>query len=172
MTKTVLRFGVFSGLTSAALMFATLPFIEAIGFDNGVYVGYTGMLISFLFIYFGVRAYRDARPGGGLTFARGFNIGILITVLSSLFYVAAWLLVYYLFMPDFGDKYGAHIVEGIRAKGGSAAEIDEAIAQAASMKQMLANPLVNAAVAFTEPFPVGLIVTVISAAVLRRPDAR
>jgi hypothetical protein len=33
-------------------------------------------------------------------------------------------------------------------------------------KQMFDNPLINAAVTFTEPFPIGLAVTLISAAVL------
>ena len=33
---------------------------------------------------------------------------------------------------------------------------------------MYDNPLMNAAITFAEPFPIGLIVTVISAAVLRK----
>jgi len=33
---------------------------------------------------------------------------------------------------------------------------------------MLNNPLINAALTFTEPFPIGLIITLISAAILRK----
>jgi len=172
MKKTVLTFGVYSGLASAALMLATVPFMEAIGFDRGVYVGYTGMLISFLFIYFGVRSYRDTALGGRISFATGFNVGILITLISCVFYVITWLFVYYVLMPDFADKYGAYLIESVRARGGSQAEVDDMIKRGLEAKRMLANPLINAAVTFTEPFPVGLLVTLISAAVLRTKAAK
>ena len=170
MKNTVLKFGVISGVVAAALMFTTTFFVEQIGFDRGVYVGYTGILISMLFVYFGIRSYRDNVLGGQITFARGFNAGILITVISCLFYVGMWLIVYYTLMPDFGDKWGAYIIETARAKGASQAEIDAAIQQAKQAKTMLENPIINAAVSFTEPFPVGLLVTLISAAVLRKQE--
>ena len=125
MKNIVLRFGLFSGLASAALMFATVPFVESIGFDNGIYVGYTAILISLLFVYFGMRSYRDKVLGGRMTFAKGFNAGILITVISCLFYVGAWLIVYYTLIPDFADKYGAYLVQDLQAKGASQAELDD-----------------------------------------------
>ena len=40
-----------------------------------------------------------------------------------------------------------------------------------SFKEAYDNPLTNAAYTFIEPFPVGLLVTVISAAALRRKAA-
>ena len=168
MKKTVLTYGVYSGLTAAVLMNTTTLFVERIGFDNGVYVGYTGILISFLFVYFGVRSYRDRVLGGQISFARAFNAGILITLISCVFYVGSWLFVYYNVMPDFGDKYGAYLVESVRARGGSQAEIDAMMQRAKDAKAMLDNPLINAAVTFTEPFPVGLLVTLVSAATLRK----
>ena len=168
MKNIVLKFGIYSGLVSATLMFFTTFFVDRIGFDNGVYVGYTGMLIAFLFIYFGVRSYRDNVLGGTISFARGFNAGILITLISSVFYVVTWLLVYYFVMPDFGDKYGAYLVETVRAQGGGPAEIDAMIKRGQEAKAMLANPFINAAVTFTEPFPVGLLVTLVSAVTLRK----
>jgi hypothetical protein len=168
MTNTVLKFGVISGVVSATLMFFTMFFVEDIGFDRGVYVGYTAILISFLFVYFGVRSYRENVLGGRMTFATGFNVGILITLISCAFYVAMWLVIYYNFMPDFGDKWAAYMVEHARATGASQAEIDAAIKQGEDAKAMLANPFINAAVTFTEPFPVGLLVTLVSAITLRK----
>ena len=170
MKNTVLRFGLLSGLVSAVLMFATVPFAETIGFDNSIYVGYTLILISMLFVYFGIRSYRDRVLGGQITFAKAFNAGILITVISCLCYVGSWLIMYYTLLPDFADKYGAHLVHGLQAKGASQAEVDAMVKRAADMKEMFKNPLINGALAFTEPFPVGLAVTLISAAVLRRRD--
>ena len=168
MKKTVLTFGVYSGLASAALMLATVPFMEAIGFDRGVYVGYTGMLISFLFIYFGVRSYRDTALGGRISFATGFNVGILITLISCVFYVASWEIISHNFMPDFADKYAAAMVAKLREKGVSDAVIVEKKKQMDRMREMLRNPAINAAMTFIEPFPVGLVVTLVSAGILRK----
>jgi hypothetical protein len=70
MKKIVLPFGVLSGVLSAAMMFATMTFIDTIGFDRGVYFGYTAIVISFLFGYFGIRSYRDNVLGGHITFGK------------------------------------------------------------------------------------------------------
>ena len=171
MKKIVLTFGLLSGLVSAVLMTANMFFLDDIGFDRGLYVGYTVIVISFLFVYFGIRSYRDNVLGGRISFAKGFQAGILITLISCLCYVGAWLFTYKQFFPDFADKYAAYIVADKRASGASQAEIDSTIQQGEDMKQMLANPLINAAVTFTEPFPVGLLVTLISAAILRKQEA-
>lgn len=171
MKQTVLTFGVLSGVMSAAMMAATVPFIDVIGFDRGVVVGYTAIVISFLFVYFGIRSYRDNVLGGYISFGKGFQAGILITLISCFFYVSAWLVVYYNFIPDFADKYAAYLVDDQRARGASQAEIDEMVRKSEAMKAMLENPLINAAVTFTEPFPVGLLVTLISAGVLRKQEA-
>lgn len=173
MKKIVLTFGLISGVLSAVLMTANMLFIDRIGFDRGLYVGYTVIVISFLFVYFGIRSYRDNVLGGRISFAKGFQAGILITLISCLFYVGSWLVTYNLLFPDFPEKYAAYMVEDKRASGASQAEIESTIKQGEDMKKMLANPLINAAVTFTEPFPVGLLITLISAAVLRKkePDA-
>ena len=90
MKKTVLTFGLLSGALSALMMASTVPFMHKIGFDKGLIVGYTAMLISFLFVYFGVRSYRDNVAGGQLSFGRGFSVGLLITLISCVCYVVAW----------------------------------------------------------------------------------
>ena len=168
MKKVVLTFGLLSGAVATVMMLATLPFAERIGFDRMLVVGYTTIVISMLFVYFGIRSYRDNVLGGTISFGRGVQAGLLITLISCLCYVAAWLVINYTVMADFGDKYAAYLVEDKRASGASQAEIDEVAKQAEDMKRMLENPLINAAVTFTEPFPVGVLVTLISAAVLKR----
>jgi hypothetical protein len=171
MKKIVLTFGLLSGAVAATLMFANMSFIETIGFDRGVVVGYTTIVISFLFVYFGIRSYRDNVLGGRITFGKGFQAGILITLISSVCYVGAWLVTYQRFFPDFPERYAAYLVEDKRASGASQAEIDDVRKQGEEMKVMLDNPFINAAVSFTEPFPVGLLITLISAAVLRTKES-
>ena len=170
MKKTVLTFGLLSGALSAALMTITTAFAERIGFDRSIFVGYTIIVSSLLFVYFGIRSYRDNVLGGAISFGRAFQAGMLITLISCVCYVGSWLVVYYNFMPDFGDKYAAYLVEDKRASGASQTELDNVRKQGEEMNAMLANPLINAAVTFTEPFPVGLLITLISAAVLRKKE--
>lgn len=171
MKKTVLVFGLLSGGLSALLMVLTVPFMDRIGFDRGLVVGYTAMVVSFLFVYFGIRSYRDTVAGGQLSFGRGVAVGLLITVVSCACYVVAWQVLYYNFIPDFFDKYTAHAIEQLRASGASPAAIDQKAREMADFKTMYDNPLVNAAFTFIEPFPVGLAITLISAGLLRRTSA-
>jgi hypothetical protein len=171
MKKIVLTFGLLSAVVSVTLMAANMAFIDTIGFDRGVYFGYTAIVISFLFVYFGIRSYRDNVLGGRITFGKGFQAGILITLISCVCYVGSWLVTYYNFIPDFADRYAAYVVEDKRASGASQAEIDKAIADGKDMTEMLKNPVMNAALTFTEPFPVGLLITLGSAAVLAKREA-
>lgn len=68
------------------------------------------------------------------------------------------------------DKYQAYAVEKARASGASESEGQETARQMQSFKKLYANPFFNAAVTFLEPFPIGLVVTLISAAVLRKRE--
>src|SRR5437879_174991 len=125
MRKTVLTFGVISGLISAVMMLATVPFMHKISSDKGLIIGYTTIVLAGLLVFFGIRSYRDNVSGGRLTFARGLAVGILISLLSNCFYVATWEVVSYKFMPDFAEKYAAQMVEHAKSSGASQQKIDE-----------------------------------------------
>ena len=169
MKQIVLKFGLISGGLLAAMMVATIPFMDRIGFDNGVIVGYTTMIIAFLFIFFGIRSYRETVGNGYITFGRAFKVGILIAVISCLCYVIAWEILYFNFIPDFGEKYTQYLIEKSRASGASAEEIAKQVADMERFKALLQNPFYNGVITFfVEPFPVALIITVISALILRK----
>lgn len=87
---------------------------------------------------------------------------------AAVCYGVVWAIVYANFMPDFADKYGAFMIDKVKASGGSAEKIAEVTTQAAEMKRLMDNPLTNAAMAFLEPFPVGILASLISAGILRR----
>ena len=169
MKKTVLTFGLISGGVIAALMLLALPFHDAIGFDRGYVVGYTTMVLAFLFIYFGVRSYRDNVGNGSVSFGRALAIGSLIAVISSLCYTATWEVIYFGgLMPDFSAKYQAYEVGKLKASGASQAEIDRQAADLQRFSEMYKNPAINAALTFIEPFPVGLVIALVSAGILRK----
>ena len=168
MKKTVLTFGLIGGAIMAAMMFATLPFMHKIGFDKGLIVGYTTMILAFMLVFFGIRSYRENVSDGHITFGRAFAVGILITLIACVCYVVAWEILYFNFMPDFMDKYASYAIEKARASGASQQAVDAQLQEMKSFKAMYDNPFFNAAITFTEPFPVGLVVTLISAAILRK----
>lgn len=168
MKKIVLTFGLISGALMAIFMYATMPFVDRIGMDRMIFVGYTGIVLAFVLVFFGIRSYRENVNGGAVSFGRAFMIGILITVISSICYVIAWQIFYYAFMPDFFEKYSVHVIEKARAAGATAEAIQAQTQELDQMKQMVKNPLIHAAFVFLEPFPVGLLITLISALILRK----
>ena len=168
MKKTVLTFGLIGGAIMATMMFATLPFADKIGFDKGVIVGYTTMILAFMLVFFGIRSYRENVSDGYITFGRAFAVGILITLITCVCYVVAWEIIYFKFMPDFFDKYASYMIEKAKTSGASQQVIEAQLQQMKSFKAVYDNPLINAAITFTEPFPIGLIVTLISALILRK----
>jgi len=168
MRKIVLKFGLIAGGILSALMFLTMPFQDQIGFDNGMIVGYTTMVLAFLMIFFGVRTYRDNVAGGQVSFGRAFQIGILITAVATVCYVASWQLVYYKLAPDFIEKVSAHAVNKVRADGGTDADVAAKQEEMAKFAEMYRNPLVNIGFTFLEPLPVGVVFTLVTAGVLSR----
>ena len=170
MKKIILTFGFISGAIMSGLMVVSMVYANQIGFDRGLFVGYTTMVLSFLLVFFGIRAYRD-QAGGGITFGRAFAVGMAITLISCAFYVVTWEILYRFFMPDFMDKYGAYALEKARASGASAAALAAKAAELQKSKESYSHVLVRVPMTFIEPFPVGLLITLISAFILKRENA-
>src|SRR5271154_976880 len=141
MKKTVLTFGLISGAISSLLMVVTLPFAHRIGFSKALIVGYTTIVLSFLLVFFGIRSYRDNVGNGQITFARAFGIGISITLISCICYVVTWEILYFNFMHDFLDKYGAHVVAKLQASGATAAAVQAKVEELKKFKEQYENPL-------------------------------
>ena len=169
MKKTVLKFGFIAGAIFVAMMVTTMPFVDQIGFKYGEIIGYTTLLVAFVFVFFGIRSYRENVGNGYITFGRAFKVGILITVIASLCYVISWQIVYYGFTPDFGEKYSQYLIEKSRAEGASPEQLAKEAADMQRFWAIYQNPLYNFLITFfVEPFPSGLLITLISSAILRK----
>jgi uncharacterized protein DUF4199 len=169
MKKILLTYGLASGAISSLLMVATIPFEHQIGFNRALLVGYTTIVLSFLLVFFGVRSYRDNLQNGHITFAKAFVVGISITLITCICYVATWEILYFNFMPDYMDKYAAYMVEKSKAAGATPAAIQAQLQEMQRSKDLYNNNfLYNVAMTFIEPFPVGLVINLISAALLRK----
>lgn len=171
MKKIVLTFGLIAGLLLAGMMLVTMVFHDEINPDHGMLLGYTTMVLSFLLIYFGVRSYRDNVAGGRVGFGRAFTVGILIGAIASACYVAAWEVYFFNFAPDFLTKYQARELTQARERGESEAALAERKAGMDNLARMYQNPAINSAMTFMEPFPVALVISLVSAGVLSRRRA-
>ena len=167
MKKTIVTFGLISGAVSSAMMLLTMPFMDRIGFERGYFVGYTSIVLSFLLVFFGIRSYRDNVGAGQITFGKAFMIGLGITVISCVCYVITWEVLYFTVMHDFMDKYAAYVIGKAKSSGATEAVLQQKMQQMAQAKKMY-NPFINVAYTFVEPFPVGLVITLVSAALLKK----
>jgi hypothetical protein len=168
MRKTILTYGLISGAISALMMFATVTISDRIGYEKGEIIGYTTIILSFTLVFFGIKSYRDRIGKGSITFGKAFTVGLLIALISSACYVIAWLIVYYNFYPDFMEQYANHVVEKMQASGASQEAIDATMNKMDQYKEMYKNPLIVVLLTYMEILPVGLLVTLISAFILKR----
>src|ERR1700730_12632902 len=168
MKKTIITFGLISGVVSSLMMAATVPFAGRIRFEKGCVVGYTGIVLSFLLVFFGIRSYRDNVGNGQITFTKAFAVGISITLISCICYVVTWEILYFNFMHDCMDNYRAPTIEKLKASCASPAAVQVQVQQLKKFKEQYENPLFNSLMTFIEPFPIELAITLISAAVLRK----
>jgi hypothetical protein len=168
MKNVVLKFGLISGALSAAFMLATIPFIDKIGFDNGMYVGFSSMLVAFLLVFFGVRSYRENVSHGHIGFFKALGVGTLIMVISVACYVVTWEIVYAKFLPDFSEKYTTYAIDKAKKSGTPPEQIAKTIEEMNQFKSMYDHRLYRIFFTFLEPLPIGLPVTLLSALILRR----
>lgn len=168
MTRIVLIFGTIAAFIMSAVFLLTIPFKDEIGFDRAAIIGYTTMVLAFLLIYFGVRSYRDNVAGGTIGFWRALQVGALISVVASVWYVAMWQVVSTRYLPDYLEKYQEYALQKARAEGETEAQIAQKKVEMDKFAVMYKNPFVKAGLTFLEPLPVALVLTLVSAGVLSR----
>jgi hypothetical protein len=165
MKRNVIVFGLISGLIITAFMvYGTLMCYNNADFDMGMAIGYASMIVAFSFIFVGVKNYRDKYNGGVISFGKAFKTGFYISLVASTMYVVVWLIEYYVFIPDFMEKYTAYVLEK-EAAGGS---VETSAADMEMYKEWYKNPLFVILLTYSEVLPVGLIISLISALILKR----
>lgn len=170
MQRTILVFGVASGLIVAVPMFALLAgFPKHDSWATSQVTGYTLMLVALSLIFVGVKRHRDRELGGVIKFLPAFLMGLGISAVAGVVYVLGWELTQALTNYAFITEYPKSVIEAARAKGASSADIDKMTAEMAEFSRMYAKPLFRLPMTFVEIFPVGVIVSLITAAVLRNP---
>jgi hypothetical protein len=166
--RIIVIYGVIAGLVVAVPLVATmLTFTAETAPDNGAVYGYLTMIVALTAVFLGVKHYRDKVLGGAVRFVPALLVGLAISAVASLLYAIGWEISLALTGFDFPGAYLRETVEAARARGASAAEIESITQQAQGFARLYANPLYRLPVTFVEMFPVGVVIAVISAALLR-----
>lgn len=167
MKKLILTYGVIAGLVVAVMM---VFIVSGSGHDIvfSEYIGYATMIIAFATIFFAIRSYRDKFLEGSIDFWSAIKIGLGITMVASVIYVASWMVISNTIAEDFMSEYYQQSMEKLKASDLSEAEIDAKIARMDQFQELYKNPVVKIGITFLEIFPVGFVVSLISALILKR----
>jgi len=150
------------------MIFSTIACYNNPDFEGNEIVGYTGILLSAAFIFVGIKNYRDKYKQGLITFGEAFKVGFLIALIASTVYVLVWLVEYYVFMPDFMDRYIAHMMDLAKKKGATAAQLASKDKDFDMYRSIYKNPVLIILATYMEVLPISTLVALISAAILKR----
>ena len=168
MKKDVWKYGLLSGLALAILLAVTVPFEHHTSARWGMVVGYTIMVLSFLIVFVGVKHYRDTECGGAISFGRAFAAGALMMLIACACYVAMWEGMTATVEKNFAHDYTASMVKHAQDSGLQGAALDAKIAAAHQFEVMYSNPLYRMSMTLLEPLPVGIVMALVTAGILRR----
>lgn len=141
-------------------------------FSKGMLIGYTTMVLAFSLIFVAVKNFRDKHNKGVVSFKKAFFMGLYITVIASIMYVITWAIEYNYFIPDFMDKMYAPMVAKLKSDGASQELLNAKMKELAEAKAMYKNPITFTLITFSEIAWVGILISIISALILKKSDNR
>jgi hypothetical protein len=170
MLKRILTYGTMAGVAVGAMLYATTASPWGMPHGGlGMLIGYTTMLIALSLVFVGTKRQRDDAGGGVIGFWPAFGLGLAISAVAGIFYVLAWELAQATTASGFIQSYTAALIAEKKAAGASAAELARYTAEMKAFEAEYANPLFRLPMTFAEIFPVGVLVSLVSAGLLRNP---
>jgi hypothetical protein len=172
MKKIVLTYGLIAGAIVGGLMFATWPLHEdgTINADNGMLVGYTTMVIALSLVFFGVKSYRDRHLNGAITFGKALSLGLLISLVAAVTYALSWEVMYHTVASNFAQMIADNQMEVLQREGASAEAMATAKKEMEEFAVMYDNLAVRFGFTLLEILPVGILISLVSAALLRKKE--
>lgn len=174
MKKTILTYGLMAG--AIIVILGTISFWinhkdGKFDMSSGQYFGYATMIIALSMVFFGIKNYRDRTLQGKITFKSALWLGFLIALVASCIYVIAWMIYYS--MPgvaeNFTNQYMQYMTEAWTKAGKSAEEIARLSEEnRTNFENYNSNAFVRILFTFGEILPVGLLISLISALILKK----
>ena len=170
MKKIILINGLISGVIVACMgLFSAAGCDGNSDFSNGsMILGFAVMLLAFSLNYVGIKNYRDKYNGGVITYGRALVLSLYMCLIGSTIYVVAWMIDMYAFMPDWIDRYSAHTLKAASDAGASAEELASKAKEMEFYVNAYKSPIGVALITYLEILPMGILVSLIIALVVRR----
>ena len=167
MKSTVYRYGIYATLTIVGLAWGAFLLLKNAGQGIQEVAGYLSMLLAMVFIFLGIRHFRDKVNGGYLSFGQGLKVGLLIVLIPAVAFGLFDILYTEVLNPTWKEDYYSKYIDGLR-KSVATDKLDAAIKKAEKEKEMFSNPVFHFLLMGGTVFIIGFIVTIISSLTLRR----
>lgn len=168
MKQVVFRYGIYATLAIVALsaihFFVLMPNTS---FQNSEIAGYLTMILSMIFVFMGIRYYRDHVNNGSLSFGEGLKTGVLIVLIPSVAFGLFDILYTEVINPSWLDDYYAHYIERIKAST-PADQVAGKLENIQKQKEIFSNPVLQFLIMAATVFIIGFIATIISSLTLMK----
>ncbi|NAS31956.1 DUF4199 family protein [Flavobacteriaceae bacterium R38] len=149
MQTTIKKFGTYAAITGAVLFFSALYFLSGFSYKVQEVSGYATIVASLLFVFFGIKHFRDKENDGIVSFKQALTIGVLISVFAAIAFAVVDFIFTTLISQDFVYEY-------IEATNSSQSPMSTSVSFALLM--------------FVTVFLIGFIISLISALILQRKN--
>lgn len=167
MKKLIFLYGAIAGVITTSMLLYTFG-QSTPDFENSELFGYTMMIIAFTTIFFAIKSHRDKKLEGVITFGKAFKLGLGITLVASVIYITAWVVISETIASDFVEQYTEYSMKQWKSDNFTQEEIEVKLAEMKTYGELYENPLFKIAITFTEIFPIGFIISLLSAIALKR----
>ena len=163
MNKIILKYGVLGGIAASIVMSSMTVYMKLNPEKTvSMFLGMFTMILAYTFIVLGIIKLRNENDGI-ITFGKAFLCGLGILFITSTIYVLVWLIIYYNFFPNFMEHYC-----DLALKQTPPEELAAKKAEMEQYKEMYKSPIGVILLTYMEIFPIGVIFTLISAAILKK----
>jgi hypothetical protein len=170
MTRLILAYGLISGFAVIGVsVFVIANFGDGMNNGLGLWFGYLTMLVALSSILVAVKQHRDQALGGVIRFWPALGLGLGIAVVAAIAYSIGWEIYLAATHYTFMDKFVDASLAAKRAAGVTGAAYAKAVAEGEAMRKSYANPVMRFGETFLEIFPVGVLVALVSAGLVRNP---
>ena len=166
MKKIIIRYGLYGFVAAAVLFFCALTLGENLSYGTQEFIGYSSMVLSLIFVFFGIKNYRDKENNGKISFGKALAIGMLITLFAALgFAIIDFIFTAYI-NPDFAEQYMTHSMENLE-KTYSGEELVAQKEKLNGMKEYMTSSFM-ALLMFATVLLVGFVISLISSLILNK----
>ncbi len=169
MKNTVIKYGLYAMITGFVLFGAPFLLGMDLSFDYGEVIGYSAMVLSLLFVYFGIKYYRDKVNDGKVSLGKAIGIGMLIALFAA-FGVAIMDYIYTTQInPDFVNDYLEYSIQKMK----ETLPTEEFKTKSAELTQQMKDYGSSGFMAFmmfASVMIIGFIISLISGLILQRKN--